>query len=147
MTEVKPRFENYDPETAKQLMEYMSTGRGLHAYLGFRIVDIGPGTVHGQMDVREELHTPFGNLHGGVLSAFCDHLLGGVCLIVAGLQESFLPLMILMLLNGLAFMPTIALVNSVAFRHLPDPDRFPRIAVLGTIVFSGAVMRFQKRLD
>lgn len=37
-----------------------------------------------------------------------------------------------MLLYGLTFMPTMALVNSVAFRHLPDPDKFPRIAVLGT---------------
>jgi uncharacterized protein (TIGR00369 family) len=62
-----------------RIMDHMSTGRGLHAYLGFKIVDIGPGTVHGQMDVREELLTPFGNLHGGVISAFCDHLLGGVC--------------------------------------------------------------------
>ena len=33
----------------------------------------------GRMDVREELLTPFGNLHGGVLSAFCDHMLGCVC--------------------------------------------------------------------
>jgi uncharacterized protein (TIGR00369 family) len=31
------------------------------------------------MVVREELLTPFGNMHGGVLSAFCDHMLGCVC--------------------------------------------------------------------
>jgi len=61
------------------------------------------------------------------------HLLGGAFLILAGLQDSFSTLMTAMLLNGLAFMPTLALVNSVAFRHLPDPDRFPRIAVLGTV--------------
>jgi len=61
------------------------------------------------------------------------HLLGGVFLIIAGFQDTFWPLMIAMLLNGLAFMPTLALVNSVAFRHIPDPDRFPRIAVLGTL--------------
>jgi uncharacterized protein (TIGR00369 family) len=32
-----------------------------------------------QFDVRDELLTPFGNMHGGVLSTFCDHLLGMVC--------------------------------------------------------------------
>jgi len=60
------------------------------------------------------------------------HLLGGACLIAAGTQRSFPALMALMMLNGLLFMPTLALGNSVAFRHLPDPAKFPRIAVLGT---------------
>jgi nucleoside transporter len=60
------------------------------------------------------------------------HLLGGACLIVAGTQRSFPALMTLMMINGLLFMPTLALANSVAFRHLPDPSKFPRIAVLGT---------------
>jgi len=68
------------------------------------------------------------------------HLLGGACLIAAGFQTEFLPLMTLMLLNGLAFMPTIALANSVAFRHIPDPDKFPRIAVLGTIGWIAAIL-------
>ena len=35
------------------------------------------------------------------------HFLGAVCLIAAGFQTSFLPLVTLMLLNGLAFMPTM----------------------------------------
>jgi len=68
------------------------------------------------------------------------HVLGAACLIGAGFAQEFLPLMILMLLNGMMFMPTIALANSVAFRHLPDPDRFPRIAVLGTIGWIVAVL-------
>lgn len=63
---------------------------------------------------------------------FVLHLLGGVCLILAGFQVTFPGLMALMMLNGLFFMPTIALVNSVAFRHIPDPKKFPWIAVLGT---------------
>lgn len=61
------------------------------------------------------------------------HLLGAACLIAAGFQQSFLPLVTLMLLYGLAFMPTMALVNAVGFRHIPDADKFPRIAVLGTL--------------
>jgi len=68
------------------------------------------------------------------------HFLGGVSLILAGLQNSFPLLMVFMLLNGLAFMPTIALVNAVAFRHIPDPDKFPRIAVLGTVGWIVAIV-------
>jgi nucleoside transporter len=68
------------------------------------------------------------------------HLFGGICLIIAGFQNSFPGLMTLMMLNGLFFMPTIALANSVAFTHIPDPDKFPRIAVLGTIGWIAAVL-------
>ena len=75
----KSQFRNYDPESAKRFLELASETGGLQAYLGFRVADTGPGTMHGQMEVREELLTPFGNIHGGVLSAFCDHMLGCVC--------------------------------------------------------------------
>ncbi len=78
------------------------------------------------------------------------HLAGGACLIGAGFcgkylvetgdPNSFSLLLTLMLFNGLAFMPTIALVNSVAFRHIPDADKFPRIAVLGTVGWIVAVL-------
>lgn len=71
---------------------------------------------------------------------FVLHLLGGVCLIVAGFQTTFPALMTVMMLNGLFFMPTIALVNSVGFRHIPNPDMFPRIAVLGTVGWIMAVL-------
>jgi len=68
------------------------------------------------------------------------HLAGGVCLLTAGYQTSFAGLMTLMMLNGLFFMPTIALANSVAFRHIPDASKFPHIAVLGTIGWIVAVL-------
>jgi len=68
------------------------------------------------------------------------HLLGGACLVAAGFQKEFWPMMGLMMLNGLCFMPTLALANSVAFRHIPDPAKFPRIAVLGTIGWIVAVL-------
>ena len=71
---------------------------------------------------------------------FVLHLLGGACLIAAGFQKTFPGLMALMMLNGLFFMPTIALVNSVGFRHIPNPDMFPRIAVLGTVGWIMAVL-------
>ncbi|MBV1884347.1 MAG: PaaI family thioesterase [Pseudomonadales bacterium] len=52
---------------------------GLAGYLGFNISDASLGKMTGYFDVKEELLTPFGNMHGGVLSAFCDHMLGCVC--------------------------------------------------------------------
>jgi uncharacterized protein (TIGR00369 family) len=54
-------------------------GGGLPEFLGVKITDAGPGTMTGQFEVRPEMLTPIGNMHGGVLSAFCDHMLGCVC--------------------------------------------------------------------
>ena len=54
-------------------------GGGITDFLGFEITGAEPGVMTGRFEVREELLTPFGNMHGGVLSAFCDHMLGCVC--------------------------------------------------------------------
>lgn len=72
------------------------------------------------------------------------HLLGAVCLLLASFQTSFLPLMILLLVNCLCFMPTLALANSLAFRHIDDRDKFSWIAVWGTIgwIVSGLLVDF-----
>jgi nucleoside transporter len=64
------------------------------------------------------------------------HLVGGVCLcLAAGVEpESFWPLMVLMTVNALCYMPTLALTNSLAFRNIPDSEKdFPIIRVWGTI--------------
>jgi uncharacterized protein (TIGR00369 family) len=45
-------------------------------YLGIRLVDIGPGWIVAEMDVRPELLNPFGAMHGAALSALVDHVLG-----------------------------------------------------------------------
>ena len=46
------------------------------------------------------------------------HLVGGMLLLAAAQQKKFWPLLIVMGLYGLAFAPTLALVNSLMFRHL-----------------------------
>ena len=69
----------FDEAVAKRFMENRGEAGGLHGFLGFRITDASPGRMTGELDVREDLLTPFGNMHGGVLSAFCDHMLGCVC--------------------------------------------------------------------
>lgn len=69
----------YDEAIAKRFLGHAKGGGGLPEYLGFELFDAGPGYMAGRFAVRDELLTPFGNMHGGVLSAFCDHLLGCVC--------------------------------------------------------------------
>jgi len=67
------------------------------------------------------------------------HLIGGLCLLLASTQTVFLALFALLMVNALCFMPTLALVNAVAFRNLDDPDKFSWIAVWGTIGWIVAV--------
>jgi len=78
MTVEKPKFE-FDQKIADGFLANRSAAGGLHTFLGIRIVEVGPGTMTGEIEVRPELLTPIGNMHGGVLSAFCDHMLGCVC--------------------------------------------------------------------
>ena len=62
------------------------------------------------------------------------HLGGAICLFLSAGQTEFMPLMILMVLNGIFYMPTLALTNSISFRNIGDPEReFPLIRVWGTI--------------
>ena len=75
----KPAFENYNPEVTQSFIEASKTLGGLTGFLGLKIVEGGPGWMRAQAEVRPELQTPFGNLHGGVMAATCDHMLGCVC--------------------------------------------------------------------
>ena len=62
------------------------------------------------------------------------HLLGGVLLWLASRSANFDSFYPYILIYMLLYMPTLALVNSVAFRHLPDPTgQFAQIRVLGTV--------------
>ncbi len=69
----------YNAEIAERFKGPAKGIGGIVEYLGFEITDAGPGTMEGTLEVRDELITGFGNMHGGVLSAFCDHMLGCVC--------------------------------------------------------------------
>jgi uncharacterized protein (TIGR00369 family) len=76
---VQPEFPSYSEKVAKSLEGMVDLGGGLPGYLGLRHVEVGPGILRAEVDVRDDLKTPFGNLHGGVLAALCDHVLGTVC--------------------------------------------------------------------
>jgi uncharacterized protein (TIGR00369 family) len=73
-----PKFEHYDEGIAKAMMRAHENVTGLPQYLGARLAEYAPGRLVGTMDVRPELLTPFGTLHGGVMAGFVDHILGCV---------------------------------------------------------------------
>ena len=52
--------------------------RGIDGFLGIRIDNVEPGKLIASFDVTDEMITMIGNMHGGCLSAFCDHVLGVV---------------------------------------------------------------------
>lgn len=70
-------FEHYDEEVAAAFLsgDWKS---GLPEYLGFATTDIGPGRIVASVQAREDLFNPFGSLHGGVVAALVDHVLGAV---------------------------------------------------------------------
>jgi 1,4-dihydroxy-2-naphthoyl-CoA hydrolase len=80
VVDVPPPDFTYDEKVAAGLQRLVEPSQGgLIGYLGIRHVEVGPGVLCAEIDVRDDLKTPFGNLHGGVLSALCDHVLGTVC--------------------------------------------------------------------
>ena len=70
--------ERYDAETAGAMTKLDNGLEGLPAYLGIRTTHMGPATMTAQLEVRADLLNPFGTLHGGVISALVDHVLGAV---------------------------------------------------------------------
>lgn len=71
------QFELFNPEVA-EAMRHADQPDGLPGYLGIETLDIAAGRMRAGLKVRDELKNPFGSLHGGVLSALVDHVLGAV---------------------------------------------------------------------
>ena len=72
-------FPSYDEEVAAMMRAGGldgTNGGGLPEWLGIRTVDVGPGWVESELDVRPDLLNPFGAAHGAVLASLMDHLLG-----------------------------------------------------------------------
>jgi uncharacterized protein (TIGR00369 family) len=70
-------FEHYSQKVADAFVQ-MPSHTALPDFLGVRFSAAGPGRLVAEMDVRSELLTPFGNLHGGVIAVLVDHVLGSV---------------------------------------------------------------------
>lgn len=73
-----PDFPDFDPATAEAAKGFRDE-TGLGAFLGITTIEVGRGTMRCRIDVRPELMNPFGVMHGGVVSALVDHILGAVC--------------------------------------------------------------------
>lgn len=71
-------FAGYDADVARSIASAATSGGGLPDYLGVRTTEVGPGTMTAELQIRPELLNPFGTLHGGVLAALTDHVLGAV---------------------------------------------------------------------
>ncbi len=71
--------ERYDPAVAERFLAATSKGAGgLPEYLGIELVRFEPGKLWCRATIRDELITPFGNAHGGVVAGIVDHITGVV---------------------------------------------------------------------
>lgn len=71
------------------------------------------------------------------------HLVGGTLLWIAGTSSNFDSFFPFILGYMIAYMPTLALVNSISFKQMKDPGKeFPSIRVFGTIgwIIAGLVI-------
>lgn len=74
------------------------------------------------------------------------HLISGAALVACGVicvqaqthaaggavVVPFAALMVLMLISGVCFMPSIPLINTVVFKHIPDSASAPKVFIFGT---------------
>jgi 1,4-dihydroxy-2-naphthoyl-CoA hydrolase len=68
----------FDQTIADAMVKAHVAPAGLPGYLGIRFESLTAGRLVATMDVRPELLTPLGALHGGVMAGFVDHSLGCV---------------------------------------------------------------------
>ena len=73
-----PVFDGYDQAIADAMIQASKVIGGLPKYLGISLDEFSPGKLRASMDVREDLITVMGAIHGGVMAGFVDHVLGCV---------------------------------------------------------------------
>jgi uncharacterized protein (TIGR00369 family) len=71
-------FEHFDERIANGLIRANSVLTGLPKFLNAQIVKVTPGQLTATVEVRDDLITPLGTLHGGVMAGLIDHVLGCV---------------------------------------------------------------------
>ena len=71
-------YESFDQSIADALVKAHDAPGGLPGYLGIRFQELTAGRLIATMTVRDELVTPMGAVHGGVMAGFVDHTLGCV---------------------------------------------------------------------
>lgn len=76
---IAAKLPEFNLQVAQRFIDASNAMKGLPEFLGVRITHVEPGKIRAEMVVSERLLTPIGNMHGGVLAAMCDHVLGCVC--------------------------------------------------------------------
>ena len=71
--------QSFDSSIADRSTSTKMNAEGLPGFLGCSFSEFSPGRLRAELKVRPELLTPFGNMHGGVMAALCDHALGCAC--------------------------------------------------------------------
>ena len=76
----QPTMEDrYDQRIADAFLAEGAPGAGgLPDYLGIELVRFEPGRLWCRATISDELLTPFGNAHGGVIAGIVDHITGVV---------------------------------------------------------------------
>jgi 1,4-dihydroxy-2-naphthoyl-CoA hydrolase len=68
----------FDQAIADAMVRAHDAPGGLPGYLGIRFESLTAGRLVATMPVRDELVTPMGAVHGGVMAGLVDHTLGCV---------------------------------------------------------------------
>lgn len=68
----------FDQAIADRFMRGNDRPEGIFGFLGIRLTGYEPGVLRAEMPVTANHLTMIGNMHGGCLAAYCDHLLGMV---------------------------------------------------------------------
>lgn len=71
-------FEHFDQRVADSMIKVNNESGGLQGFLQVKFVEFVAGHLRAEMEVRPEHLTPFGIIHGGVMAALIDHVLGCV---------------------------------------------------------------------
>ena len=74
---IQPTFDSFNQAWADRVIGHVASS-GIDGFLGLKVTSVEPGKMVCEMPVTEALITGMGNMHGGCLSAMCDHVLGAV---------------------------------------------------------------------
>ena len=74
---IRPKFDTFNREWVDRVID-AKPKRGIDGFLGIVITEVEPGRLVAEMAITPQLITIMGNMHGGCLSALCDHVLGTV---------------------------------------------------------------------
>ena len=73
----KPEFDTFNQVWADRAIGHVSS-EGIDGFLKLKFLEIEAGKLVCEMPVTDEVITMIGNMHGGCISALCDHVLGSV---------------------------------------------------------------------